>query len=279
MLKILGVSTSGYYSYKQRKMSNQEINRKEIKKQILIEYEESKQIYGAPKIQEKLNKKGFNVSKRTVGVYMRQMDIKACYRTKKTRTTINSNFSKKLINEVNRMFNPSRPNKIWVTDITYIWTSYDKFVYQTTVLYLYSRKVISWDLSYTLEVDSVVKCIEEAKKSRTIDKPLIVHSDRGVQFVSKAYTSLFEENMRPSYSKKGDPWDNAVIESFFSTIKREWLSRFTILNYHHAKALIFEYIETFYNTKRIHGSIEYMTPNELELGYKLSNTARLSLKA
>jgi len=279
VLKLLGVSRSGYYSYKSRVKSKQAIKREKVKQEIKKEYEESHSIYGAPKIHEKLKQRGINVSARTVGVYMKQMGIKAHYRPKKTKTTINSDFSKTLVDLVNREFKPSRPNNIWVTDITYIWTKYDGFVYLTTVMDLFSRKIIAWDLSYTLEAESVVKCIKQAKKTRILDKPLIVHSDRGIQYVSKAYKTLFESNMTASYSRKGNPWDNAVIESFFAIIKREWLSKFKILNYYHANALIFEYIETFYNTIRIHKSIGYKTPIEYEKGFKLSETARLSLKS
>lgn len=114
---------------------------------------------------------------------------------------------------------------------------------------------------------------------RTIDRPLIIHSDRVSHYVSKAYLRLSNENMTANYSRKGDPCDNAINESFHSVIKREWLNRFDILNLPHSNALIFEYINVFYNSQRIHGTFNYLSPVEFERQYNISNTAKLSLKA
>ncbi len=168
---------------------------------------------------------------------------------------------------------------MWVTDITYIWTRYDKFVYLTSVMDLFSRKIIAWKLTDTLEVICVTECVKKAKQLRKIDEPLIIHNDRGSHYISKEYLKLFNSNMTPSYSKKGDPWDNACIESFHALIKREWLNRYDILNLPHAKSLVFEYIETFYNNHRIHGTLDYISPEAFERQYELSETAKLSLKA
>lgn len=107
----------------------------------------------------------------------------------------------------------------------------------------------------------------------TTNKPLIIHSDRGIQYVSKEYLSLMDSNMSPSYSKKADPWDNACIESFHAIIKREWLKRFKIKDLEHAQQLVFEYIETFYNTVRIHGTLGYISPNQYEKQYENSRNA------
>ncbi len=279
MLKILGVSRSGYYSFLKRTPSKTEVRRKQVKDEIKQVHDESNEIYGAPKIHQKLKKKGIKASLRTISVYMKQMGIKAHYVKKTTKTTIDSDFSNKLINHVKRNFSVSKPNAIWVTDITYIWTRYDKFVYLTSVMDLFSRKIIAWELTYTLDVTCVTESIKKAMAIRTIDIPLIIHSDRGSHYVSNAYLKLFNKNMTASYSKKGDPWDNAVIESFHSVIKREWLNRFDILNLPHANALIFEYIDVFYNSQRIHGTLNYLSPVEFEKQYNLSNTAKLSLKA
>jgi len=279
VLSILGVSKSGYYAFLKRDVSQTEVKRNKIKKTIKQVHEESRYIYGAPKIHKKLKKRGIKTSLRTVSVYMRQMGIHAHYIKKTTKTTINSDLTSNLINHVERNFKVDKPNRIWVTDITYIWTRYDKFVYLTSVMDLFSRKIISWELTDSMEVKCVTECIKKAKAARDIDSPLIIHSDRGSHYISQAYLNLFESNMKPSYSKKGDPWDNACIESFHAIIKREWLNRFDILNLSHAKALIFEYIEAFYNTQRVHGTLDYLTPTEFEKQYDLSETARLSLKA
>ena len=173
--------------------------------------------------------------------------------------------SQKLKNILNEKFNPEHPDAVWCSDITYIWT-YEGFVYLTSIMDLYSRKIISWVLSETLEASHVVKCIEKAKQSRHIENPLIFHCDRGCQYVSEAFHKA-TEGMIHSYSKKAYPWDNACIESFHALLKREWINRFKIFNYTHAYKLIFEYIETFYNTVRIHSHCGYLSPNEYEEQY------------
>jgi len=272
VLNILGVSTSGFYDYIKREPSKRALRKKEIKTQIQIKYDESKQIYGAPKITEKLKDTGVKIAVKTVSNYMRELDIRAIHRSKWIKTTVDSDFSTNLENLVKREFDTDKPNSLWVTDITYIWT-YTGFVYLTSVMDLFSRKIIAWDLSDSLSVDSVVRCIKRAKERRNLDKPLIIHSDRGIQYVSKEYLSLMDSNMSPSYSKKADPWDNACIESFHAIIKREWLKRFKIKDLEHAQQLVFEYIETFYNTLRIHGTLGYISPNQYEKQYENSRNA------
>lgn len=202
---------------------------------------------------------------------MREMGIRAQWVKPWIATTIDSNFSKELRNILDEQFNPSRPNAVWCTDITYIWTD-DGFVYLTSIMDLYSRKIIAWSLTDSMEVSCVIDTVNKAKAQRKTDLPLILHSDRGSQYVSKAYREV-TENFRLSYSQKGYPYDNACIESFHALIKREWLNRFRILNLSHAHALVFEYIETFYNTIRIHSHCHYMSPDRFEWLYYKSNPA------
>ena len=181
-----------------------------------------------------------------------------------------SDFSSELQNILDEQFNPDCPNAVWCSDITYIWTI-DGFVYLTSVMDLFSRKIIAWTHSETLEVSCVIDTINKAKARRNIDQPLIIHSDRGSQYVAKEYKKA-TENMQRSYSKKAFPWDNACIESFHSIIKRGWLNRFKIRDYKQAYQLIFEYLEAFYNTKRIHSHCNYMSPNEFERVYERTHT-------
>ena len=190
------------------------------------------------------------------------MEIRAQLSKPWTITTKDSDFSTELQNILDEQFNPDRPNAVWCSDITYIWTI-DGFVYLTSVMDLFSRKIIAWTLSETLEVSCVIDTINKAQARRNIDQPLIIHSDRGSQYVAKEYKKA-TENMQRSYSKKDFPWDNACIESFHSIIKREWLNRFKIRDYKQTYQLIFEYLEAFYNTKRIHSHCNYMSPNEFK---------------
>lgn len=265
MLRILGVSRSGYNAFKKHTPSAGRVKKEQRIAEIKTIYEESHEIYGAPKIAAKMRQKGDKVSKRTVGKYMREIGIRACYRKHRTHTTRDSDFSNGLKNILDRDFQPERPDAAWCTDITYIWTD-GGYVYLSSIMDLYSRKIISWTLGETLETKWVLEAVEKAKEHRHVTQPLIIHSDRGVQYTCGDYEEA-TRGMERSYSAKACPWDNACIESFHSLIKREWINRFHIIDYRHAYRLVFEYIEAFYNTVRIHSHCGYHTPSEYEKQY------------
>lgn len=265
VLRKLGVSRNGYRSFLRRLPSEQEIRKQSIKERILAIYEESHQNYGAPKITQCLQQDGEIISEKTVGNYMRELGIKAQYIRPYTVTTLDSDFSDELKNVLDEKFNPEDPDVAWCSDITYIWT-FSGFVYLTSIMDLYSRKIISWVLSDTLEAKWVIEAVNKARKVRNVNKPMVIHSDRGIQYVCGEYQKA-TEGMKRSYSKKAYPWDNACIESFHALIKREWINRFKILDYNHAYRLVFQYIETFYNTVRIHSHCGYLSPNAYEENY------------
>jgi len=262
VLRHLGVSRSGYQAFLKHKPSETELRRQRIKERILEIYDLSHQNYGAPKITKILRKEGFQLAERTVGLYMRQLGIRAQWVKPWIATTIDPDFSKKLHNILDEQFNPNRPNAVWCTDITYIYT-HEGFAYLTSVMDLFSRKIIAWVLSPSMEARYVVQAINLAKDRRKTDEPLILHSDRGSQYVSQAYRDATVK-FQLSYSHKGYPYDNACIESFHSLIKREWLNRFRIESIDRAYTLVFEYIEAFYNTIRIHSHCDYMSPDQFE---------------
>jgi transposase InsO family protein len=265
VLRILGVSRSGYCAWKNRTPSRQEQRKEQLKDKIFEIYHDSFQNYGSPKITRLLQQSGENISEKTVGNYMREMGIRAQYTAHYTVTTIHSDYNSSLRNLLEQRFNPEEPDAVWCSDITYIWTL-SGFVYLTSIMDLYSRKIISWILSETLEAKWVVEAVEKAKKIRNVSKPLILHTDRGIQYVSSAYIEA-TRGMLCSYSKKAFPWDNACIESFHAVLKREWLNRFRICDFNHAYRLVFEYIDTFYNTVRVHSHCAYHSPNEYEKMY------------
>lgn len=275
VLKILGVSRSRYLAWKKRLPSNREKRKELIKERILAIYDESHQNYGTPKIAECLRREGEKIADKTVGNDMREMGIKAQYVKHYAATTVDPDLSSRLRNILKEKFNPEEPDAVWCSDITYIWT-FGGFVYLTSIMDLYSRKIISWVPSDTLEAKYVIEAVEKARKRRKVDKPLVLHTDRGIQYVCRDYIEATAGMMR-SYSKKAYPWDNACIESFHTLIKREWINRFKILNYDHAYRLVFQYIETFYNTVRIHSHCGYLSPNEYERLYEqeLKKTERL----
>lgn len=193
---------------------------------------------------------------------MKELGIKAQYIKPYTVTTIDSDFSSELKNILDKQFNLDTPDAVWCSDITYIWI-FAGFVYLTSIMDLYSRKIIAWVLSDTLEAKWVIEAVNKAKRARKIHYPKILHSDRGIQYVCRNYIEV-TEGIQRSYSKKAYPWDNARIESFHALIKREWLNSFKIFDYNHAYKLVFQYIETFYNTVRIHSHCGYLSPNEYE---------------
>lgn len=268
VLKKLGVSRSGYKAWKKRKPSKTELRRNRVKEDIVDIYNASYQNYGAPKITSKLREKGEIISEKTVGKYMKDIGIKAQWVKPYTQTTVDPDFSSALKNILNEQFNPEKPNAVWCSDITYIWTE-NGFVYLTGIMDLYSRKIIDWTLSETLEAVHVADTVRRAMKKRRITAPLVPHSDIGSQYVSEAYRRA-AAGLQLSYSKKGYPYDNACIESFHSLIKREWLNRFKIKDYAHAHKLVFEYIDAFYNTVRIHSHCDHLSPNEFEMLYNNS---------
>lgn len=201
---------------------------------------------------------------------MREMGIKAQWIKKSTKTTVDSCFDTNLRNVLKREFSPERPNAVWCSDITYISTRLSGFVYLTSIMDLYSRKIIAWTLSKTLEVEEVLKCLEKARSIRNLDDPIVIHTDRGIHYTCGLYREMTQGMMR-SYSKKGTPYDNACIESFHSLIKREWLNRFEIENYRQAYRLVWEYIEGWYNPKRIHSHCGYESPNDHEIAWHMKN--------
>ena len=264
MLKYLGVSKSGYYDWLNRKPSNQSILKEKVKDAIQKIYDENRQIYGAPKITRELHKKGFNTAERTVQRYMKEMGIRACWIKPYTITTHSEDFSNRLKNILDRDFSPEKPNSVWCTDITYIPTK-KGFVYLSCIMDLFSRKIVSWELAPTLETKYVVTAVKKAIVTSGAN-PKVIHTDRGVQYTSVEYYDETQGIVK-SYSSKANPWDNACIESFHALIKREWLNRFYITDIEHAHRLVFEYIDMYYNTRRIHSFCGYISPRDYEDKY------------
>jgi len=261
MLKILGVSKSGYYDWLKRKPSKSSLYKSKVKDAIKSIYDESHSIYGAPKITAELHKRGFNTAERTVSKYMHEMGISACWVKPYTVTTHSEDFSSRLKNMLKRNFRPESPNSVWCTDITYIHTK-TGFVYLSCIMDLFSRKIVSWEIAPTLETTYVVSAVKKAITA-TGKKPVVIHTDRGTQYTSAEYWDQTKGIIK-SYSEKATPWDNACIESFHALIKREWLNRFVIRDINHAHKLVFEYINAFYNTWRSHSFCGYESPNTYE---------------
>ncbi|MFA0962156.1 IS3 family transposase [Roseivirga sp. BDSF3-8] len=264
MCNVFQVSRSGYYAWCNRKPSNRAKARKGLQQEIRQIYTEVKGRYGSPKICAELQRNGRKASRPFVARLMRAERLK-CIRSKKYRgyTTDSDHHYSIPDNHLNRDFTAARPAEKWVSDITYIWAG-TKWLYLTTIIDLYDRKVIGWSLSTTLSVsETVMKAWQMAIKNRPIEKELIFHSDRGIQYASEAFTyELRKRSVIQSMSRKANCWDNAVAESFFRTLKSEMVYHTHFNNIMQAKRAVFEFIEVWYNRKRLHAALEYKTPEE-----------------
>lgn len=229
-------------------------------------------IYGAPKITHLLREEGLSISVKTVSNYMRFLGIQSIVKAKfPKRINHMSMKEKSLIKNLIQHLSITHPNQVWTTDITYIKTKNDGWVYLSSIIDLYSRKVISWDVSKKMNTSFVMTTLARAFKIRKPSPGLIVHSDKGAQYRSHTYRNfLLKHHCQFSYTRLNHSCDdNAHQESFHSLLKKEFLSHKTLLNIDNVKREVFSYIEGFYNTKRIHSSIGYVSPNSFERQYFL----------
>ena len=196
---------------------------------------------------------------------MKKLGIRSIV-VKKYRPQKTSKVYEKGENLLNRDFSTSRINEKWVADITYIHSLKDGWTYlASSILDLHTQKIVGYSYSKNMDTSLVMQALDNAITSQKPDRGLIVHSDRGSQYTSKEYRKTIEKNnFKLSYSAKGNPYDNACIESFHALIKKECVYLNTFIDYNHAKIVLFEYLEGFYNRNRIHSSINYMTPDEFE---------------
>lgn len=263
MCKVLKVSQSGYYRWKNNVVSNRYLKKNAIKEKITAIYFESKQRYGSPRITIELQILGFKISRITVAKYMKQLGLFSKL-SKKFKVTTDSKHSYLLVeNVLNRQFLFSQPSKAWVSDITYIHTK-EGFLYLTTIMDLYDRKIIGWSISDGMSTNETSLASRKmAIRNRNIQAGLIFHSDRGVQYANNKFTNVLESyKVTRSMSRKGNCWDNAVAESFFKSLKTELIYGNKLITKEQMKLQIFDYIEIWYNQKRRHSALNYMTIKE-----------------
>jgi putative transposase len=272
LCKVLLVSSGSYYRWKKQKITARLQRKIAIKKQITLIYFESKQRYGSPRIIFELQSLGYEICRITVAKYMKELGLRSKL-SKKFKVTTNSNHNYLVVeNVLNREFVVKMPSKVWVSDITYIQTK-KGFVYLTTIMDLYDRKIIGWSLSDKMSTEeTTLGAWKMAVKNRDIDEGLIFHSDRGVQYASKKFVNVlysYKKVIR-SMSRKGNCWDNAVAESFFKSLKTELIYGNKRISKEQMKLEIFEYIEIWYNRKRRHSALNYATIEEFnnQINYK-----------
>lgn len=266
----MGVSRSGYYKWVQEKAreNSYQKRRKALLARITWFFLDSKSRYGSPKITKLLRREGWTVSERLVGKLMHEKGIRSCVSKKFRVATTDSNHTQPIApNVLNQTFNTTAPNKIWVTDITYVPCREGR-LYLASVLDLYTRKIVGWKLADRMTTDLVLAALDQAYEVQKPGKGLLHHSDRGSQYASEEYrTRLSQYHMQASMSRKGNCYDNACIESFHSVLKKEFIYCTKFRTKVQAQQEVFEYIELFYNRKRIHGSLGYLSPDRFEDQY------------
>lgn len=264
MCYLFGVSRSGYYAWLHYTPSNRVLENQKLDEEIASVFTDNKSRYGAPRITRELNKKGVDCNHKRVAKRMRIMNLKAVAKRKFKVTTDSEHTKPVFENILNRDFNTTDVNQKWAGDITYISTK-EGWLYLAVIIDLHSRAIIGWAMDERMTKQLVCDALLMALFNRKFPKGVIVHTDRGSQYCSKKYRTILANNtLIGSMSRRGNCWDNAISESFFHTLKVELIHQNNYLHKEQARRSIFQYIEGYYNKKRMHSSIDYKTPYEVE---------------
>lgn len=270
MCNVLGVSPSGYYAWQTRPVSSRVQANQKLMPAIRAIHMRSRKIYGSPRVHAELKEGGFCVGKNRVARLMRAENLQGRRKKKQPRTTNSQHSYPVAPNRLNREFQATRPNEKWLADITYIPTA-EGWLYLAVVLDLFSRKVVGWAFAATLESCLVEQAFRMALQDRTGLQGLLHHSDRGSQYAGETYQQLLiDQQMQISMSRTGNCYDNAPMESFFSTLKCEHVHFQKYQTRQQAQTDIFAYIVGFYNRQRRHSSLEYLSPEEFERRYYIN---------
>lgn len=263
MCQVVEIGPSSYYKWKSKPICNRLLRKNEIKQQITSIYFATKQRYGSPRITSELGSLGYKVSRITVAKYMRELGLRSKL-SRKFKVTTDSKHNYLVVDNVlDRNFMAANPSKLWVSDITYIQTR-EGFLYLTVIMDLYDRKIVGWSLSNTMSTqETTLLAWRMAIRNRPVQRGLIFHSDRGVQYANKKFTNtIASSEVIRSMSRKANCWDNAVAESFFKSLKTELIYGNKLITKRQMELEIFQYIEIWYNKKRRHSALNYKTIEE-----------------
>lgn len=264
MCKILEVSRAGYYHWLKRIPSFRYLEDQRLLEIIRYHYNKSRGTYGLPRIYAAIRKEGLKVNKKKIARLMRINKIRAKTKKKFKVTTVENTKAKASENILKGNFSSEKENRIWTSDITYIWTK-QGWLYLAVIMDVYSRKIVGWSLCSSLSAELVIKALMMAILHRNPEQGIIFHSDRGSQYTSSSVREVLKSyQMTQSMSSTGNCYDNAITESFFHTIKTELTFWNSYQTREEAKRSIFEYIEIFYNRQRLHSAIGYLSPVEFE---------------
>ena len=274
LCRVLGVSRSGYYRWFHREPSLRARRDDELRVRIRAIHSESRGTYGSPRVQAELRRQGFRVSRKRVARLMRADAIRGNRPRPFKRTTDSAHGRPVAPDHVLQEFDVDEPNRVWVTDITYVRT-WEGWLYLAVVIDLYSRRVVGWALDEHMRTELATRALTMAVGRRRPPPFLVHHSDRGSQYASKAYVDMLDDHgMIASMSRKGHCYDNAVAESFFGSLKTELVYRSAWPTRRAARFAITDYIECFYNPSRLHSKLGFKSPIQFEKAY--ARTAALA---
>ena len=263
MCRVLGVSPSGYYTWRVRPPSVRARRDSELLERIVAIHAESRGTYGAPRVQAELRAQGVRVSRKRVARLMRQAGVRGVSRRRFIVTTVRRPVAVPAPDLVRRDFEVAAANQLWVADITYIPT-WAGFLYLAVVLDAWSRRVVGWAMATHLRTELVLDALEMAVRQRQ-PRSVIHHSDQGSQYTSIAFGKRCREaGVKPSMGSVGDAYDNAMCESFFATLECELLARRRLATPAEARTTVFDFIEGFYNPRRRHSALGYLSPLDYE---------------
>jgi transposase InsO family protein len=265
MCRVLGVSRSGYYVYLRRGLNRRHEENRSLLTKIQEIWESSRGVYGSPRITAELRAQGYRCGENRIARIMRANGIASLTR-KRYKITTNSDHKLPVAEDlVERDFRATAPNRLWVSDITYIWT-WEGWLYLAAVMDVYNREIVGWTLYKRMTKELVVNALLKSLAKRDPQPGLIFHSDRGSQYAShRVHRILNAWQIHQSMSSKGDCFDNAIMESFFSSLKKELVHLKTFHSRAQAKSYVFDYIEIFYNRQRRHSALNHKTPLEYYL--------------
>jgi transposase InsO family protein len=264
LCRVLEVSRTGFYAWVRRPPSAQATADQQLGVRVVAIHRRSRGTYGAPRVHAELQAEGTRTSRKRVARLMRRHQVAGRRPTRWRRTTDSRHGHAIAPNRLARRFTVDAPNRVWVADLTYIWT-WEGWLYLAVIVDLFARRVVGWALADHLRTDLALDALRMAVGRRRPPAGLVHHSDRGVQYASEAYrTALDHADMVSSMSRKADCWDNAVAESFFGTVKTELIEREPWATRRQARAATIDYIEGFYNSRRRHSFLGYRSPLEFE---------------
>ena len=264
MCRMLEVSRSGYYGWRDRPPSKRSRENAALTEKVREIHRRSRETYGSPRVHAELRALGTRCGRKRVARLMRKAGLRGCTRGRGKRTTRRSGRAVPANDLLRRSFVATEMDKVWVADITYVATD-EGFLYLAFILDVYSRRIVGWAMENHLRTELVVDALRMAVWRRKPAPGLVHHSDQGVQYTALSFSERLKEvGITPSMGRTGSALDNAMAESFVSTLKAELVSRLGFPSRQAAKTAIFEYLETFYNTRRLHSALGYRSPADFE---------------